>query len=291
MIAESTLKPELAKIVTLRDAKNKTKKQWQEAQSIGKLEGELKMLKTELAWSIVGDKDAVAADSDNKLMQKQRDTVGIGEKLSESKREVEKLEQSQKEANFQLEDASARMSENYRQKMTVKAKIREARRPLQQYKAELSRLARSKDRAKQQLSRVQRDLQRKRERHTALLKSLTESNQDLRDRMQQAVMQTERDLGGAEAHALAQTKMLRELEDRHDNCKTQLQQLCHDAERATRRLNSLNQQKQNRISAFGRNSEHLQQLIKENLHQFTFPPIGPLGMYVTLPGDSKRPSR
>ncbi|KAF4034664.1 hypothetical protein GN244_ATG13408 [Phytophthora infestans] len=249
------------------------------------------MLKTELAWSIVGDKDAVAADSENKLMQKQRDTVGIGEKLSESKREVVKLEQSQNEANFQLEDASARMSENYRQKMTVKAKIREARRPLQQYKAELSRLARSKDRAKQQLSRVQCDLQRKRERHTALLKSLTESNQDLRDRlvnMQQAVMQTERDLGGAEAHALAQTKVLRELEDRHDSCKTQLQQLCHDAERATRRLNSLNQQKQNRISAFGRNSEHLQQLIKENLHQFTFPPIGPLGMYVTLPDEFMR---
>ncbi|KAI9991018.1 hypothetical protein PInf_018636 [Phytophthora infestans] len=224
MIAESTLKPELAEI---------------EAQSIGKLEGELKMLKTELAWSIVGDKDAVAADSENKLMQKQRDTVGIGEKLSESKREVVKLEQSQNEANFQLEDASARMSENYRQKMTVKAKIREARRPLQQYKAELSRLARSKDRAKQQLSRVQCDLQRKRERHTALLKSLTESNQDLRDRvvnMQQAVMQTERDLGGAEAHALAQTK----------------------------------------------------QLIKENLHQFTFPPIGPLGMYVTLPDEFMR---
>ncbi|KAG3049393.1 hypothetical protein PC121_g18929 [Phytophthora cactorum] len=45
MIAESTLTQEKAKIVTLRDAKNKVKKHWQEAQSIEKLEDELVMLK------------------------------------------------------------------------------------------------------------------------------------------------------------------------------------------------------------------------------------------------------
>ncbi|KAG3097373.1 hypothetical protein PI124_g12695 [Phytophthora idaei] len=204
MIAESTLTQEKAKIVTLRDAKNKVKKQWQEAQSIEMLEDELVMLETELEWSFVDEKETVAANMENTLKQKERDVVNNAEKLAETKEVVEELEKDQNEANAKLEETSTRMSENHRQKMDAQSNIREACRPLQRYKAELKRLTRSKERTKQQLTRVQYDLQQKRDRHAALLQSLTEGNKDLRDRVskkQQETAQAESDLRDSEADA------------------------------------------------------------------------------------------
>ncbi|KAG2909862.1 hypothetical protein PC118_g17983 [Phytophthora cactorum] len=168
MIAESTLTQEKAKIVTLRDAKNKVKKHWQEAQSIEKLEDEL-----------------------NTLKQKERDVVNNAEKLAETKEVVEELEKDQNEANAKLEETSTRMSENHRQKMDAQSNIREARRPLQRYKAELKRLTRSKERTKQQLTRVQYDLQQKRDRHAALLQSLTEGSKDLQIELTNALKELE----------------------------------------------------------------------------------------------------
>ncbi|KAG3004071.1 hypothetical protein PC120_g18798 [Phytophthora cactorum] len=88
MIAESTLTQEKAKIVTLRDAKNKVKKHWQEAQSIEKLEDELVMLKQ--SWN-------------------------------ETKEVVEELEKDQNEANAKLEETSTRMSETIDKRWMHKA--------------------------------------------------------------------------------------------------------------------------------------------------------------------------
>ncbi|ETP10882.1 hypothetical protein F441_13557 [Phytophthora nicotianae CJ01A1] len=291
MIIESALKSEVAKIATLRDAKNKTKKQWQESQSIGKLEKELELLKTELEWSFVDEKETITANVQKKLKQKECDATSASEKLSKATNEAQQLEQDQNDANAKLEEASMRMDKNHRQKMRVKSKIREARRPIQQYKAELSQVTRSKERTKQQLTRLHHDLQQKRDRHAAKLHRLNEGNKDLRDRVgkkQQEVAQTESDLHDTEADADAHRHTLRDLEDRQDDCKTQLRQLYQEAETTKKRLNSLKQQKQNRVAAFGRNIAHLQQLIQTNLHQFTAPPIGPLGMYITLPDDFMR---
>ncbi|KAF1784932.1 P-loop containing nucleoside triphosphate hydrolase [Phytophthora cactorum] len=100
--------------------------------------------------------------------------------------------------------------------------------------------------------------------------------QGLADRVskkQQETAQAESDLRDSEADAYTQTNALKELEDRHDGCK----------DKKTLRLSQA--AKANRVAAFG------QQLIRTNLYRFTSPPIGPLGMYVTLPDQFMRLSR
>ncbi|KAG6954103.1 hypothetical protein JG687_00011999 [Phytophthora cactorum] len=107
MIAESTLTQEKAKIVTLRDAKNKVKKHWQEAQK--------------LEWFFVDEKETVAANVENTLKQKERDVVNNAEKLAETKEVVEELEKDQNEANAKLEETSTRMSETIDKRWMHKA--------------------------------------------------------------------------------------------------------------------------------------------------------------------------
>ncbi|GMF20972.1 unnamed protein product [Phytophthora lilii] len=285
-IAESTLKRERAKIVTLKDAMDEAKKQWKEAQSIGKLEEEFEVLKKELAWSFVAEKEALAAKTEKKMNRKKREAERASDEYEETKEAVENLERKQKEKNDKLGVVNARMSENSQRKADVKNRIREARRPLHHCKAEMKHLTQSKDRANQRLARLQHDLQRKRENHEAMLHSRMQRNDEMRERIErksQDVRDAEHEMNEAKQNAMARPQELDEIENRHENCVRQLRETDSEASKYQHRINSLRGQKRDSLAVYGNRIPQLQQLIHENRHRFSEPPIGPLGLHVKLP--------
>ncbi|KAF1784919.1 P-loop containing nucleoside triphosphate hydrolase [Phytophthora cactorum] len=268
-IAETTLKRERAKISTLKEAMEEAKKQWKEAQSvsdtefkwvistsgaynIGKLEEEFEVLKKELAWSFVAEKENLAAKMEKKMKRKKREAEHAAGEYEEAKEAVDNLERKQKEKNDKLEEVNARMSKNSQRKTEVKNRIREARRPLHNCKAELKHLTQSKQRANQRLARLQHDLQKKRENHEAMLHNRASQELD-------------------------------EVENRHDNCVHQLREADAEAAKTQHRINQLKGQKRDSLAVYGSRIPQLQQLIHQNRHRFAEPPIGPLGLYVKLP--------
>ncbi|KAE9317652.1 Structural maintenance of chromosomes protein 6 [Phytophthora fragariae] len=285
-IAESTLKRERAKIVTLKEAMDEAKKQWKEAQSIGKLEEEFEVLKKELAWSFVCEKEAEAAKMEKKMRRKQRDAEHAAGEYEETKEAVENLERKQKDKNDKLEEVSARMTENNQRKTDVKNRIREARRPLHHCKAEMKHLTQSRERANQRLARLQRDVQKKRENHEAMLHNRMQRNDEMRERIQmkrREVDEAEHEVNEAKDRAQARPQELDEVENRHDNCVRQLREADSETGKIQHRINALRGQKRDSLAVYGNRIPQLQHLIQENHHRFSAPPIGPLGLHVKLP--------
>ncbi|POM68348.1 Structural maintenance of chromosomes protein 6 [Phytophthora palmivora] len=239
-IAESTLKRERAKIATLKEAMDEAKKQWKEAQSIGKLEEEFEVLKKELAWSFVAEKEAMAAKMEKKMKRKKRDAEHAAGEYEETKEAVDNLERKQNEKNDKLEEVNARMSENSQRKTEVKNRIREARRPLHNCKAEMKHLTQSKQRAHQRLERLQHDLQKKRANHEAMLHNRMQRNDEMRERIEmkrREVQDAENEVNEAKDSAQSRPQELDEVENRHDNCVRQLREA--DSETEFRSCSSL----------------------------------------------------
>ncbi|CAI5739023.1 unnamed protein product [Hyaloperonospora brassicae] len=285
-IAESTLKRERAKIATLKNAMDEATKQWKEAQSIGMLEEEFEVLKKELAWSFVCEKEAMAAKVEKKMKRKKRDAEQAADKYEEAREAVDKLEQKQKEKNDKLEEVNARMSENSQRKGEVKNRIREARRPLHNCKAEIKQLTQSKQRANQRLARLQQDLQKKRENHEVMLRNRMHRNDEMRERIetvQREVQEAEHEINKAKKRAQARPLELDEVENRHDKCVRQMREAETEVNKVQQRINLLREQKRDSLAVYGNRIPQLQQLIHKNRHRFAAPPIGPLGLSVKLP--------
>ncbi|KAL4116487.1 hypothetical protein PRIC2_011940 [Phytophthora ramorum] len=285
-IAESTLKRERTKIATLKDAMDEAKKQWKEAQSIGKLEEEFEVLKKELAWSFVCEKEAAAAKKEKKMKRKRGEAENVAADYEETSEAVENLERKQKEKNDKLEEVSARMTENNQRKSDVKNRIREARRPLHNCKAEMKHLTQSKERAKQRLARLQRDVQKKQENHEAMLHNRLQRNDEMRDRIEmkrREVADAEGEVSEAKDRAQARPQELDEVENRHETCLRQLREADNETAKIQHRMNSLRGQKRDSLAVYGSKIPQLHHLIQQNRHRFAAPPIGPLGLHVKLP--------
>ncbi|KAL3671051.1 hypothetical protein V7S43_004234 [Phytophthora oleae] len=285
-IAESVLKRERAKITTLKEAMEEAKKQWQEAQSIGKLEEEFEVLKKELAWSFVAAKETIVAKTEKKMNRKKNESEHAAGDYEETKEAVYNLEMKQKEKNDKLEKINARMGETSHRKTEVKNRIREARRPLHTCKAELKNLTQAKQRANQRLTRLEHDVQKKRENHEAMLHNRLQRNGEMRERIEmkrREVQDADHEVNEAKQQAQARPEELDEVDSRHDNCLQQLREADNEASRIQHRISSLRGQKRDSLAVFGNRIPQLQQLIQQNQHRFSAPPIGPLGLHVKLP--------
>lgn len=253
---------------------------------IGKLEEEFTQLKKELAWSFVREKEIEAEKVAKKMRIKQRDEAEIRGKYTEVANTVRNLEMKQKHKNEALEAINERARANQKQKEVAKNKIREARRPLHAYKAELKQLGGQKDRANQRIQRLQRDIEQKKRNHEAMVRNRMQRNEEMRaqvEQKRQELRRIEDDLEAAKQQAQAPGNVLDDLEYRHDNCMRQLRDAESEISRVQGRISSLKSQKRDSLAVFGNKIPQLQQLIQENLHRFSAPPIGPLGMHVKLP--------
>ncbi|TDH65949.1 hypothetical protein CCR75_005443 [Bremia lactucae] len=285
-IVESTLQREKGKIATLEKAVAKAKKQWMEAQSIGKLEDEFEGLKKELAWSFVAEKEQVAAKLAKRMVRKKHDAERIASEYEELKEAVDTIERTQKEKNDKLEEVNARMSDISHKKTAVKNRIREARRPLHHCKAELKHLTQSKERATQRLTRLQQDVMQKREQHQVMLHNRMQRNGKMRARIESKrveLQSAESELKEAQNQAQTRPQELDEVETRHDNCVRHLREAETETSSTQYRINQLKGQKRDSLAIYGSRIPQLQQLIAHNLSRFALPPIGPLGLYVKLP--------
>ncbi|KAI9909730.1 hypothetical protein PsorP6_014901 [Peronosclerospora sorghi] len=285
-MAESTLKREQAKIATLRDAMLEAQKQWEAAQSIGTLEHEFQVLKKELAWSFVCEKEAVVAKMEKKVSIKTREAARAAQEYVETKEAVHNLERKQQDKNDKLEDVNARLSDVNQRKAQVKTRIREARRPLHNCKAEMKHLAQLKQRADERLARLQHDVQAKRAHHETMLQNRFQRNDAMRERierMRREVDEAEQEVTEAKERAQTRPKELDEMENRHENCLRQVREADIEASKTQQRLHLLREQKRDSLAVYGSRIPQLQQLIHQHRHRFAAPPIGPLGLSVKLP--------
>jgi chromosome segregation ATPase len=251
---------------------------------IEKLEKEAEVLQKELAWSFVYEKEAALAKVTAKMEQKKRDAERAAEDYEAAKTAVGNLERQQNDKNDKLKEVDARLTEASQRKDDLKKAVREARRPLQQANSEKALVVRSQQRVSQQLSRLQQALKKKTEDHDAMLRDLADS--DVRaelERKQQQATQAKNDLAAAELRLESHPNELETLEDKLATCTADLREAESMASSLQRRLDRLQRRKIDRLLAFGNVTPQLQQLIRQNLHRFAAPPIGPLGLHVKLP--------
>ncbi|CEG36529.1 structural maintenance of chromosomes protein [Plasmopara halstedii] len=285
-IAESTLKREKAKIATLEKAMEEAEKQWEDAQSIGKLEEEFEVLKKELAWSFVAEKEQSAAKMEKKMRRKKRDAELAADEYEKTKGAVDDMERKQKEKNDRLEEVNTRLNENSQRKTDVKNRIREARRPLHMCKAELKQLTQSRQRANQRLTRLQDDVQKKREDHEVMMRTRLQRNDKMREqieRKRREVHDAECELNETKEHGQTRPEELDEVDNRYDRCVRHLRDSEVEMGKTQAKINQLRGQKRDSLAVYGSRIPQLQQLIHQNRHRFSEPPIGPLGLHVKLP--------
>lgn len=232
------------------------------------------------------EKEIEAEKVAKKMRVKQRDESEIREKYAEVAGTVRNLEMKQKHKNDELEKINERARDNQKKKETAKNSIREARRPLHAYKAELKQLGGQKERANQRIQRLQRDIEQKKKSHDAMVRNRMQRNEEKRERMEskrRELDQLERDLDAAKQQAHAPGSVIDDLEYRYDNCVRQLRDAENEISRVQSRISGLRSQKRDSLAVFGNKIPQLQQLIHDNMHRFSTPPIGPLGMHVKLP--------
>ncbi|KAG6592579.1 ABC transporter SMC family [Phytophthora cinnamomi] len=288
-IAESTLQHEQSKIAALEDAMKKAKEHWQEAQSIEKLVSYLGVVKAELEWSFVREKEEQVTKVEAKLVKTKCDADQAAARCAWARAEVEKLEKRQSELNSRLEETSKRMDQCNNRKTDIKKEVREIRGPLHQKQSQLTQLAQSKKREAQRLAGLQRVLKRKKEEHEELLCKVGSS--DLRDRLEQKrqeTAQTQQSICEAELRIQHTPDDAEKLEDRHSNCLRYIDEVEGGIRNDQYRLRSLQNRKTNSLAVFGSNISCLEQLIEANLSRFTAPPIGPFGKFVKLPKEFMR---
>lgn len=221
-----------------------------------------------------------------KIELKQREAEIAREKHAKATDEVCRLEAEQKAKNEDLEDITNRAAKTHKKREDVKNKIREARRPLHSYNAELKQLAQQRDRTNQRLHRLKRDIEKKKQAHEAMIQNRMHRNVEMKERIEvkrRELQDVEAELFDATNRAQVPPADLDELESRYDNCLRQLREVEGEISRAQTRISGLKGQKRDSLAVFGNRIPQLQQLIHENRHRFTQPPIGPLGLFVKLP--------
>ncbi|KAF1784921.1 P-loop containing nucleoside triphosphate hydrolase [Phytophthora cactorum] len=272
----------------LKEAMEEAKKQWKEAQSvsdtefkwvistsgaynIGKLEEEFEVLKKELAWSFVAEKENLAAKMEKKMKRKKREAEHAAGEYEEAKEAVDNL----KEKNDKLEEVNARMSENSQRKTEVKNRIRGAEAPD-------AVQATRQPAASTSATRLAEEAQN----HESHAAQSFAAQREMRERIEMKrgeVQDAEHEVNEAKDRAQARPQELDEVENRHDNCVHQLREADAEAAKTQHRINQLKGQKRDSLAVYGSRIPQLQQLIHQNRHRFAEPPIGPLGLHVKLP--------
>ncbi|GMF48537.1 unnamed protein product [Phytophthora fragariaefolia] len=288
-IAESTLTQEKVKLAALEAAMKEKEKQWQEAQSVGEMESELADMQAQLEWVTVNEKEEQVAKVEKRIAEKKCDANKAATKHAQTKMEVERLESRLSALTILLEESNQRMEKFNDCKAELKSKIRVIRGPLHQKMSEMTQLIESAKRETQHLARLRHALTNKVEMHETLLLKL--GSADLQNRLHQIrreLAQTQQSITDAELRINGTSEEAEELEDRHSHCLRLIREAKTDIRNTHRCLSALKNRKTDCLAAYGKNISRLQQLIHAHLDRFFAPPIGPLGMYVTLPKEFMR---
>ncbi|OQS02309.1 structural maintenance of chromosomes protein 6 [Thraustotheca clavata] len=286
MRQETTLIQEEKKLKTLHKAKDEAEKLYEEAKSIGHLGEELNNLKKSLAWSFVHVKESALQEAQAKLDQVLVTQQAAKEKLLRRQEIAQARKAAQAERNNALGALDEQKEAIQRQLQQLQYQIRELRQPVQRKVAEKNLLQHQIRQAKARIKRIDDERESKQAAYQQHLRSMEKQQARQAQAIEEAqeklrrVQSRKRDLEAIRTNDLLGE--IDEAEQQYENCKQQRRDLGQEIDRLSTRARTLESQSQDKLVAFGNKIPQLQQMIQNNMHKFSAPPIGPLGMYINL---------
>nr|CCA25982.1 structural maintenance of chromosomes protein 6 puta [Albugo laibachii Nc14] len=284
---------EQANLKTLECAMEEAIRRWEDAQSIEKLDEELKQVKKELAWSFVQEKEQETEDIARILNQEKQNLEKLEKEYQESLTNVTVLEQEQSRVQEQLEKLNERSCEIHKRKDTTRHVIREKRRPLHASKAELKQIEHQKGRLNDNMQQLETRIKQKQDQY----KKSRANRQEWLDSIQQKLQQERSELSNIKREMEAAksatensdcTDQLQQVETRYESFQRQIRDVENEIRRVEQRLHNLQSQSLNALAVFGNRIPTLHYLIQSNVKRFQDPPLGPLGLYVRLPEEHRQ---
>ncbi|KDO18613.1 hypothetical protein SPRG_16032 [Saprolegnia parasitica CBS 223.65] len=283
---ESTLVQEERKLKTLLKAKEDAERLYEEAKSIGHLKEELVDLKQSLAWSFVNAQELSLQDVQAQLDQVMHLQQVAAEKVQRREQVVDARRAEQSEKNNALQEVDAQKEAFQRQQQALQQEIRELRLPMQKKHAAKNTMEHQIRQSQARLKRIEHEKEQRRAKYQQYLRSLEKQQAQQAEGIQRAqehlhrVQAKKREIESKPMEEFASE--LDDVEGQYVACSQQKREASNEVERLTSRLRALESQSQNKLVTFGNQIPRLQQLIQDNLHKFSAPPIGPLGMYFSL---------
>ncbi|ETV68991.1 hypothetical protein, variant 2 [Aphanomyces astaci] len=288
---ESTLEHEGRKVQLLQQAHAQAVKMYEKAQSFAHLEEKLVSVKHHLAWSFVRVKETEYETLREELEQCQTKADSYKKHMAKYQAQVEVLTADQHHLNESLELETEKLADLDKQQQELKHRQRQLRYPQQIKEAERKQLEHNLQKSKKRLVEIEKDKLKKRQRYQEYMSSLEHKQAQSAKELDSVQLRLD--------DALDQKRHLEErgnvdfsaelnrLTEELDTCKGQRRDCKSERERVGARLHSIRDQSKNRLLAFGNGVPYLNQLIEENLDRFSQPPIGPLGLYVSIPEHRK----
>ncbi|KAL0584383.1 hypothetical protein ABG067_005734 [Albugo candida] len=279
---------EQANLKKLEHAMEEAIRRWEDAQSIEKLDQELKQVKMELAWSFVHEKEQETADLAKSLRDQRQNYELLEKECQESLSNVTQLEEEQSRMQEKLEKLNERSCEIHTKKDTTRQIIRERRRPLHTSKAELKQIEHQKKRLDDRMQQVEARIKKKQ----AQYDQARTNRQDWLDSIQQKIEQKRSELSTIEREMEAAkltwknsdcTNELQQVEAQYESYQRQIRDVENEIRRVEQRLHNIQSQSLDSLAVFGSRIPTLHNLIQSNLQRFQDPPLGPLGLHVRLP--------
>ncbi|ETV90947.1 hypothetical protein H310_14361 [Aphanomyces invadans] len=284
---ESTLEHEQRKVQLLENACAQAEKMYEKAKSFAHLEEKLEAVKHSLAWSFVNLKETECATMRAELEESIARAEGHRKNVIKYDAQVEQLTAEHAELKKILETEEQNIAQLTQQQEMLKQRQKQLQYPLQLKNAERKQLEMNLQKSKKRLEGIEREKANKRQRFQEYVKSL-ESKQARAAQELQAIqnklddaLETKRQL--ERRGEVNFTAELNQLNDELDNIKAQRRDLQNERERVSNRLATIRDQAKNRLLAFGNGVPYLNELIQDNLHRFSQPPIGPLGLFISIP--------
>ncbi|EQC27660.1 hypothetical protein SDRG_14568 [Saprolegnia diclina VS20] len=283
---EATLVQEERKLKTLLKAKEEAERLYEEAKSIGHLKEELVGLKQSLAWSFVNAQELSLQDVQAQLDQVMHLQQVAAEKVLRRQQVVDARSAEQSAKNNALQEVDAQKEVFQRQQQALQQEIRELRLPVQKKHAAKNAMEHQIRQAQARLKRIEHEKEQRRAKYQLYLRSLEKQQAQQAEGIQRAqehlhrVQAKKREIESKPMEEFAAE--LDDVEGQYVACSQQKREASGEVERLTSRLRALESQSQNKLVAFGNQIPRLQQAIQDNLHKFSAPPIGPLGMYFSL---------
>ncbi|KAF0698919.1 Aste57867_10483 [Aphanomyces stellatus] len=288
---EATLQHEQKKVELLNKARKDAEAMYNKAKSFEHLADELTNVKHRLAWSFVEKKERECKQLQVEYEEAVERIEAQRQNATRYDAAVEKLTAEQAELNESLEDQQGEVDKVQKQAQSLKEKQRHLRQPLQTKQAEKKQLERNIKQGRLRLMELEKEKQRKRDAYQKYVSSLESKQADGARKLQH--VQAQLDAAQDEKnHMESQERVnfdaeLDELNDKLDNCKGQKRDMSNEKDRLVNRIKDIQSQSVNRLAGFGNGVRNLNHLIEQNVHKFSAPPIGPLGMFIKLPDQFK----
>eukprot|EP01103_Thecamoeba_quadrilineata_P019374 TRINITY_DN7816_c0_g1_i1.p1 TRINITY_DN7816_c0_g1~~TRINITY_DN7816_c0_g1_i1.p1 ORF type:complete len:1068 (+),score=278.16 TRINITY_DN7816_c0_g1_i1:24-3206(+) len=257
-------------------------REYREMDQLRNFEEDIKRLNKTLIWAHVRDGEDLIQNSKEHLKRLEGVKEKIDSKLKEADSEFQNSEKDRIERTSIMNDLNNKIIESDVEKRNLEKTINELKKDLRAHQAKGKDAGQRMHQTKKRLDNLRSHMQQIRDRAFSISKEENERSERQIAELEEKSKELEAELMTMNQKLESKRNEMDEASKRVEKISRQLREKEEEYNDLDKKVRTYEQQKANRVRVFGHKMPQMLESIKQHLHRFHRPPIGPIGMCMNL---------